>query len=373
LKINFKYSETLGSLNQELDISITRLSEVSVEPVLPGSEEVLELNGNFFVFPDSHRFYYHLMRDYVAQFELLKKTIPDLIPVTLCECYSYIKESVDHSCLGLSVPPYGPHRHILNRYRDEHLSVDTFKYKEIRLSSVFFVYANSSELQKALPDLSYDKVLFNNSKADWLEDQYSKVLLDVYTKSLRPVDAQKKIYISRLKESKVIEDLVSAYDTYLESGTLPADKKLEIEVLDLVKKLPAVLLEFDMKKSRSFSVEDELLLEDYFRSKGYEILSPGDYSVEEQIEIFSSSAVVAGAGGSGMTNLLFCSPSTRVILITAGNLFGYGGHSRIALANGKKVNFFPEIIHFDHDTYSPHIKFTAAEMISLVDNSGVAN
>jgi capsular polysaccharide biosynthesis protein len=226
-------------------------------------------------------------------------------------------------------------------------------------------------LTKAAAGYRYDDVLFDNIRRDWIEEQYSKVLRDAYRSYLQVTNPKNKIYVSRYKESKDVYNLITAVETYNKNKTLPENLNLQNEVLSIASGLPETLVEYEIKVSRAFSPEDELLLESYFLDKGYKIISPGDYSIEEQIGMFTSSAVVAGAGGSGMTNLLFCNSDTKVVLITAGNLFGYGGHNRSALANNKKVEFFPERIHYNHETRSPFIKFSATEMINLMDESGV--
>lgn len=50
----------------------------------------------------------------------------------------------------------------------------------------------------------------------------------------------------------------------------------------------------------------------YFLERGYEIISPENYSVAEQARLFSEASRVAGPHGAGLTNLLFCQPGTTV-------------------------------------------------------------
>lgn len=357
-------------LNSDLNIYIHQIKNFTIDVREPESEDVLELDGNFFVFPDSDKFYYHLIRDYVAQFELLNPIVPELVPISFCDCNLDRLATTKNSCV-VSNPVYGPHSHISRRYKNVLTTVDVLRYRQIKVSNIFFIYTYPTMLSKAAGGYRYDDVLFDNVRRDWVEEQYSKVLRDSYSSYLQPTESNNKIYVSRYKESKDVYDLITAVETYNNNKSLPENRNLQNEVLSIASGLPETLVEYEMKVSRAFSPEDELLLESYFLGKGYKIISPGDYSVEEQIGMFTSSAVVAGAGGSGMTNLLFCNSDTKVVLITAGNLFGYGGHNRSALANNKRVEFFPERIHYNHETRSPFIKFSAAEMIELMDESGV--
>jgi capsular polysaccharide biosynthesis protein len=235
--------------------------------------------------------------------------------------------------------------------------IDVSRYKQIKISNVFFIYTYGDVLSKKLEGYKYDAVLFDDTRRDWMEEQHSIALRNIYSNLLEETTADNKIYISRYKESKEVSKLINAVKTYKETKNLPGNINLAREVLHIENGPPEGLNEFKVKVSRAFTPEDELLLESYFSEKGYKVISPGDYSVEEQIKIFTSSSVIAGAGGSGLTNLLFCNSDTKVILLTAGNLFGYGGHNRSALANKKQVKFFPERIHYNPRTTSTYLKF----------------
>lgn len=50
-----------------------------------------------------------------------------------------------------------------------------------------------------------------------------------------------------------------------------------------------------------------------FEQRGFEIIFPENFTVEQQAEIFANARVVAAPHGAGLTNILFCRPGTRVI------------------------------------------------------------
>lgn len=54
---------------------------------------------------------------------------------------------------------------------------------------------------------------------------------------------------------------------------------------------------------------------------GFEIVEPELLSFEEQIGLFSSVDVVAGLGGAGMFNSVFCRPGTKILDIESGMVF----------------------------------------------------
>jgi len=61
-------------------------------------------------------------------------------------------------------------------------------------------------------------------------------------------------------------------------------------------------------------IDDEVSLENLFRSYGFEIVNPKNFkTLEDQIRFFDQVEVIAGLSGSGLTNLLFMRDKTTVI------------------------------------------------------------
>ena len=51
------------------------------------------------------------------------------------------------------------------------------------------------------------------------------------------------------------------------------------------------------------------------KSKGYKIINPQHYEIEEQIQIFSNAEKIISPSGSNLTNIIFCKPGTELIEI----------------------------------------------------------
>lgn len=64
-------------------------------------------------------------------------------------------------------------------------------------------------------------------------------------------------------------------------------------------------------RQRRVSNEDEVF--GYLRGLGFESVRLAGRSMEEQARLFASSEIVIAPHGSGLTNLLFCQPGTRVV------------------------------------------------------------
>lgn len=80
--------------------------------------------------------------------------------------------------------------------------------------------------------------------------------------------------------------------------------------------------------SRRVVQEPELI--ELLRPLGFEVIDPGDYDVQEQIDFFSAAEVVVGAHGAGMSNLVFSPPGVRVLELFAPRYLNPGYWSILA-------------------------------------------
>lgn len=93
---------------------------------------------------------------------------------------------------------------------------------------------------------------------------------------------------------------------------------------------------FDAKNARHL-VNEEMLAE-RLRIQGFDIITPGQLSYEEQVEVFSQADVVVGAHGAGLTNIVFCEPGALVVEIFPEYYFfdkkqAYRNHAHIGCLN----------------------------------------
>ena len=52
------------------------------------------------------------------------------------------------------------------------------------------------------------------------------------------------------------------------------------------------------------------------REKGYKVINPQLYEIDEQIEIFSNAEKIIAPHGSNLANIIFCKPGTEIFEIT---------------------------------------------------------
>ncbi|GGI08694.1 hypothetical protein GCM10007368_22440 [Isoptericola cucumis] len=77
-------------------------------------------------------------------------------------------------------------------------------------------------------------------------------------------------------------------------------------------------------------------VEEFFASRGFEVLFPEDYPLTEQAQLFRSARDVAGFGGSAMLSLAFAPEPKRVILVSADTYY-VQNEAMITAINGHRL------------------------------------
>jgi capsular polysaccharide biosynthesis protein len=75
----------------------------------------------------------------------------------------------------------------------------------------------------------------------------------------------------------------------------------------------------DAKAKRQWAT-NEAGVEALFESRGFDILCPTDYPLDELMRIFREAAIVAGLNGAGLAHIFFSSPGTHVIVLLTDSL-----------------------------------------------------
>jgi capsular polysaccharide biosynthesis protein len=68
-----------------------------------------------------------------------------------------------------------------------------------------------------------------------------------------------------------------------------------------------------IKRIGTRNIENIIEIEQFFLENGFEIIIPHQYSLIEKKEIFSQAKFIACPASSGLTNLIFCQPGTKVL------------------------------------------------------------
>lgn len=77
-----------------------------------------------------------------------------------------------------------------------------------------------------------------------------------------------------------------------------------------------------IKRTSSYrKLLNEAEIESQMLAKGFEIVEPGSLTVDEQIAMFSQARIIVGPSGAAMTNMLWCEPGTRMVILHSDHPF----------------------------------------------------
>jgi capsular polysaccharide biosynthesis protein len=79
---------------------------------------------------------------------------------------------------------------------------------------------------------------------------------------------------------------------------------------------PVKRLYISRKKANRRRIENESVLTDYLKMKGFEVICFEDYSIIEQAFLANNAEYIVSMHGAGLTNVLFMSPGASVLEIT---------------------------------------------------------
>jgi capsular polysaccharide biosynthesis protein len=92
------------------------------------------------------------------------------------------------------------------------------------------------------------------------------------------------------------------------------EKFLHLPQIETSKRFLRKIYVTRLKNTHRKVLEEKHLIEELIR-RGFSIIDPEDYDMKTQAEIFSQAELVVGPHGSGLANIVFCHPGTRVVEI----------------------------------------------------------
>ena len=69
------------------------------------------------------------------------------------------------------------------------------------------------------------------------------------------------------------------------------------------------------RHSKNRTLHNQAKLERMLIKQGFEIVEPSTMTLQEQVDLFSEAAMVVAPSGATLTNMIFCPPSTKIIII----------------------------------------------------------
>tara|TARA_Y100000590_G_C15707789_1_gene1009263 strand:+ start:617 stop:1651 length:1035 start_codon:yes stop_codon:yes gene_type:complete len=114
---------------------------------------------------------------------------------------------------------------------------------------------------------------------------------------------------------------------------------------------------------RNILNEDDLIK--ILKLKGFRIIDPNRYEIVEQIELFSSAELIISPTGSGLANIIFCKPGTKIIEIRPNYSFEYEKYFKLRYKNISKIL---NLDYMDIEVESVKNKNTSLFTNKFIDN-----
>lgn len=298
-------------------IVFSTIYNLEFDPVSESNETV---HVKDHVFPiDINQSYFHALYDNIGQFLLAKNYFPDIKPI-------FINAETDPNALKAN---YKKDLMDMIGLKEEEI-INGYEYSAIKFDKITVIHADANTVMREVrhrinsdrtrlepflhPKSSGAAMLYCTSK------HLKGLIYDRYLKNREK--PTKKVYISRMA-LRPLFDRTNLLKKFLLANNVSWDSEGRLEDPDsflmkvnLEAFAPANVFgpmrEIDF---RYLSLEDELLIEDFFKGKGYEIIYPERMGLTDQINVYISSTHIATLGGAGSVNSLFLGDSGTIVYI----------------------------------------------------------
>jgi hypothetical protein len=324
---------------KETNLNLIKLKNVTLfpHPTVTTKKDPVVINGKTFI-SLFHYHYHHFLIDTVAQYEFIKKYVPELNIEFLARDAAYLwrkKEDLSDYSPQLFIDyiktkHFGSSRDVID------LGVEQHKYFE----GIFNMY-NKSKNKLIYSDITdnivFEEVYFLVDDFEFFQPQYLKEigLTENEIPWLSPewkTTSGSKLFESWGKlawehdgircASKVIKPLIKK-DTKSPKKIYISRQLANKRYIEEKSKLDFWAVDKNLK-ARVFEEEDQL--EDFFVKNGYTSVTLEGTPFLEQMQLFYNATHIASLSGSGLVNIIGCDVDAKIIEIRAIKQFAYNYH-----------------------------------------------
>ncbi len=108
------------------------------------------------------------------------------------------------------------------------------------------------------------------------------------------------------------------------------------------------------RNSRWRKLENEEEIQQWLEIQGFETVYAEELSFADQVRTFRNAKTIVAPNGSALMNIIFSSPGTKIFVLSAPNLFNWGGFYGPMNSLGYHILFVagPETTNYKHANYS---------------------
>ena len=118
---------------------------------------------------------------------------------------------------------------------------------------------------------------------------------------------------SHIQATELIVPSFPGYMDWIPPGTIEFLRQKFLPRVNLAKTKTNKKIYISRAKAKNRQVVNEMEVNNLLTSRGFEIVFLEEMSVLEQVALFANAEVIVAPHGSGLTNLVFCSPDTKVV------------------------------------------------------------
>ena len=177
-------------------------------------------------------------------------------------------------------------------------------------------------LMEMLPMAVVGRDLFANSDPRYLLHRVPPPTQDAVFRSMRLLGFNlDRLIVLDFREPVRFEQLVivrglTKHGTYMSPLSVAATERMAALIPAGDQKKLFVKRNPGWRRGRALLNQEEVASR--LEAKGFKAIDPGSMSLEQQIATFRGADEVVGASGATMTNIVFCRPGTKVILLVPG-------------------------------------------------------
>ena len=292
------------SLKQEkfLDYEFDTI-EINNFSVKNDKSEKVFVPGETYLFP-TYSAYGHSLVDVYAQFKVLQLKYKDIKPffyeqsekgyffnARILKDQMFMLGHSDSKVSDISKGNYVFEKVIMFFDMNNTFPEDFYSKNGATRSSHYFPFCNCYRGTEPCGESKYFK--YNYLAIDMLKESF---------KEWFKTEKTEKFFISRERYNKRYQNEINHYS---QKEVLSDEEKLR----------------YHIAKTRSTTKEKSI--EDLFKKNGYTIIYAEDYTLKQQIKLFSSAKVIASVSGTGLFNTFWCNKDTKVFEILAVQEYKY--------------------------------------------------
>jgi hypothetical protein len=297
--------------------------------------------------------YYHFLFEVIGSFQLIKKSFPN---IKFYVVYSekmlnlWDMKIADNRLIMETIDLYGA---------DQVKLINMDKIKSVLFKRVLFCSTDA-------PSYFIDN--FYNFKTYYVSIQALKkyhmaiafCLKELFDLEKRPY---RKIFLSRLSYNNKLrikkDAFIKKYILNMPEDSFSKEELFYIKFNKINMEIDQDILMLNVNILRPPSLEDEIKIEQFFQSIGYEIAVLDNLTMSEQAKILSSATHVAGLSGTAMGNTVFCNKNTKVLVLNTTDAYNFP-HAMQSFWNGNVSLEVPKL------NFSLNRWFSGDEIISAV-------